>query len=467
MHTYNCLHPWTGLNIAFNGNVKVDCCYYRYNAFRWDPDGPLDIRSAWNNDWFQRLREIFLRDSLEGTGCHGCPEIYTMEEPPLANLDGFNAAQKANYELAIESYRAGSPTTESLPSYYFLDFGRRCNLNCIMCTQNDARKSEARDQLSCDALMAQADVLSKALEFKLIGGEPLAIPECRKFIEHLTTDDRLMDVRMRMITNGQFLDEFLPMFENRDKISLSISLDSSGDCYEKIRLGGKWDKVSSNIDQLLESRERLGRQWDVAVTGVLMKTSIGGLPEFVTWCLERGLAPNFQYLFHTRKTATEDVLTYPELLEEVPGWREKIQSAIEICQSHGEDFVGERLEIYLGAAEAAWERRGKDVAQAASLGQQLNAEDFHGKRVAIWGTGSNYRICLAKWLADNLNAIDFVGFVDNDPFRWGESVDGHTVLAPGDLSELDGLDVILIASAHRKEIAEQIRSLGMTDVKIV
>lgn len=80
--------------------------------------------------------------------------------------------------------------------------------------------------------------------------------------------------------------------------------------------------------------------------------------------------------------------------------------------------------------------------------------EVQGKKVAVWGTGGNYRDNYRDAVLADDRDFDFVGFIDNAPTMQGTTLDGHPVHSPDVLAEED-VDVVILASAFSSTIFEQ------------
>lgn len=467
MYKYHCPDPWLGMCVSFNGNVSVNCCQYQFSGMHWEPDTKLDLMSYWNDSWFQDVRTVLKKGKLAGSGCSHCIGASIVMDPTLPEIPvGLNEKQQANYERALESYKKRDLSVDHYPCSYIFDFGRQCNLNCVMCTQTDVRKQHKKEnQLSADRLMEQAEVLSYASKILFFGGEPLFIPESRKFLHHMLTDPRLLDVEFEMVTNGQLLGDFLPLLPNKDRIHLIVSLDSIEENYEHIRKGGKWDRVSKNIDEFVRLKhEHDKNRWRLLISTVLMKTSLERIDEFVQWCVDRGADLIFYPMFQTRYNGNEDVLRNPDLLKEVDDWEGKLKRAVDILHKAGKSGEKEDLQSYFDRLNKAVLSGGEAKATGEAYEEGLTDLHLAGKRVAIWGTGSYYNITYAKWLQGNVSDFEFMGFIDNNEALWGTSVDGYEVYSPEILKKND-VDVVILATVYKSQIAEQVRRMGIENVQ--
>jgi hypothetical protein len=90
--------------------------------------------------------------------------------------------------------------------------------------------------------------------------------------------------------------------------------------------------VERNILAFKETGLRHGLDWRVNIAGVIMKTGIVYLNDFVDWCIQHGLPVHFVPLqtqtLRGFDTDAEDVFSFPALLDEIPGWEAIFDEAI-------------------------------------------------------------------------------------------------------------------------------------------
>ncbi len=462
---FHCPHPWFGMAVSYSGNVSVDCCDYGFSGMLWNPASPLDIVAHWNNPWYQNLRKIFQGKSLTGSGCEWCrkgDQLFRPHDPSFPK--GMNSLQEMNFKKALESYHDREPRVGHYPVDYLFDFGRQCNLDCCMCNQADVRKTNPGGQLSADALLAQIDILRHANSAYFFGGEPLLIGESRKMLHHLIEHPKLREIELRLITNGVLLGDFAKKMLPKDRLILTVSMDSWGDAYEAIRCGASWKNVSASVDRFLDLKVKHGKEdWKILISAVFMKTALKRLPEFIEWCLARGLAPGFSDLISTRHTENEDVLRHPELLSEIPDWADKLDQAIAMLERSTFTGTAATLKQYRKALYGA---AAQNISQASPIDKdtslmRLNTNDIRGKTVVIWGTGSNYRGSIAPWLKLNRNFVKFLGFVDNNITMHGGIVDDAYVYPPSMLKAFGRVDVLIVASVRRPQIINQLKGMNL------
>ena len=461
------------MSLHCSGFGKVGCCAFAGQPFPFNGLGPFSIEEMWNGSFFQTLRSAIGSGELEGSGCETCPLAtgdHRAEVPPFHAL---NARQQSNYDLLMAAHRNKDEVVEAFPARYQFNFSSSCNIKCIMCNQHDARDSHFRDEcLSAEALLKNREVLSYATSINVSGGEPLCSSECRIFLDALCTDEALMDVELDMVSNGLLLPRIYDLLRRKDRLRLTISLDGTGPVHEYIRKGSSWEKVKGVINEMVSTRDRMGKTgWRFGAEFILMKSNLSNLSDYIRFCLDREITPGILHLMPTRDTEPEDLVRNPRLLKELGGWDGMLSQARDLLNDSREPDIAAVIEDYRLALHAAL----ADKAQKKGFySRQIpshvlsNPEQIYGRRVLIWGVGGNYRYCLADWLKANIDKIQFLGFTSNWEQHWGTQCDGYPVINPRELKSLLP-DVIIVAAQQmwRTEIIEQIREMTFFDPIII
>jgi sulfatase maturation enzyme AslB (radical SAM superfamily) len=332
MELERCGQPWFELQIEYNGKVGC-CCYYRFKKDRFND--PFHVDAYWNGEKFQELRGVIASNSAAGTGCEGCQYIkYVSPSDFTAIPEALNQLQLDNWKRALRNYEEKKRVVDSYPVKYYMNFGLACNLNCIMCCQADDRKTDKR-QLPVEPLLELKEYFLQANEIAIIGGEPLALPNARKFIETITRDPDYSNVKLSVFTNGTLLHNYTEAFRNIRRLGICVSLDSIGDAYEHIRGGARWADTEKNIMTFKEVGDKHGLDWSVNIAAVVMKSSIPRLVEFVDWCIENNTMVHFVPMNSQSFTEDEDLFRHPQFLNSIPGWEQKIDTAVEKLESKG------------------------------------------------------------------------------------------------------------------------------------
>ena len=92
-------------------------------------------------------------------------------------------------------------------------------------------------------------------------GDPFASHVYRYFMDHTPERD---NIKYSILTNGLMFREFhtrVP-YVIRNLNELGVSIDgASKETYEKLRLGGSWDKINSNLDCMADAKQKHGFQF--------------------------------------------------------------------------------------------------------------------------------------------------------------------------------------------------------------
>tara|TARA_R110001592_G_scaffold84487_2_gene249789 strand:+ start:321 stop:938 length:618 start_codon:yes stop_codon:yes gene_type:complete len=87
-------------------------------------------------------------------------------------------------------------------------------------------------------------------------GDPFASHVYRHFMEQTPEHD---NIKYSILTNGLMFKEFHTRVPNviRNLKELGVSIDgASKETYEKLRLGGKWDKVNENLECMADLKQK-------------------------------------------------------------------------------------------------------------------------------------------------------------------------------------------------------------------
>lgn len=344
----NCDLPWFDMSFFWDQQVGC-CCYYQGGFASWDflNKQEISIDEWWNGEQLQNVRRHLKSKSVKNTACEKCfyPKfVGTGRSSYLTIPPDLNEQQKVNWEKAIKNYLVKEHKLDSYPVRYYFQFGSACNLNCIMCCQKEARENDKR-QIPVEPLLKQKKYLTMANEIFVIGGEPLVIPNARKFIENIISDPDYSNVRLTIATNATLLHNYIEKLKPMKKVTIAVSLDAVGKNYEYIRKGAKWDQVEKNLLDFLQVSHDNNLNWTVTCANLIMKSSIPSLVELSEWCIQHNISPHFGVLCTQEHTKYEDVFRFPELLDEIPHWKENFDQSIEKFRSHGWNTAANQLTV--------------------------------------------------------------------------------------------------------------------------
>lgn len=341
-----CSAPWYELNISAPDNNVSACCYYNgADKDPWD-DEPRDLAWYWNGEGMKALRRLQANPAPPTpNGCSTC--FYFQQMLPGSSYYDFSPAepptslspmQAANWRKAKLEHAAGIETVECVPLRIYANFGYACNLSCTMCHQVP-RRGELKRQVLADNVLRWGDQLLGCMEVCVIGGEPFALPEAIKFIRSFAADERYESVRLSVFTNGTVMHKHWPALMKKEKLSLVISLDSIGEGFQKIRLGGDWADVERNMLKAQEIKAKERPEWMLSTTANIQKAGVPYLGEYARWHVKNGIH-SFFYDFISAPGVedtylTDNFLHNPHLLDDMPDWADHFDDAISTFRSAG------------------------------------------------------------------------------------------------------------------------------------
>lgn len=387
-----CSAPWYELNInAPDGNTNA-CCYYQGTRDGW-LDEPVDIGRYWNGPGIKEARRVQKREVPSPNGCSSCHyfqqtlpghNYYDFERMP----SGLSPLQAANWSLAKSEYEAKAEQVTCTPLRLYANFGYTCNLTCTMCYQVPQR-SEVKRHILADTVLAWHEALERCLEFCVIGGEPFALPEGVKFIRKFIADPRYEQVRLWVFTNGTVTDKHWRTLEQKRLLGICTSLDSIGEGYEKIRVGGSWAAVERNLLIAAEIKAKSRPDWVLTTSASMHKTGIPYLPQFAAWHVKHDIATNFYDFISwpgVEDTFYKDnVLQNPQLLDQIPQWRDSFDEAAGIFHSVGRSWEAAQLEQFRDRVAASAEAKAEYISK---MRRRRNRNDWQS--ITVRGGGRNW-----------------------------------------------------------------------------
>lgn len=133
-----------------------------------------------------------------------------------------------------------------------IEINRNCNINCVMCNTSLSKRPQFNMELDLFEHAVEQVKQTKSKETSLHTiGEPLMNNRLPQYFEIL----RKHGVKIRFSTNGLLLHKKLDLLiENADIMSeFRFSIDgASKETYEKIRFGGEWERLITNLEMFRE-----------------------------------------------------------------------------------------------------------------------------------------------------------------------------------------------------------------------
>ena len=250
------LFDWYGIDTNKNLQIKTRCPR-PFDTVLIDKEGSCYLCecTAWlpqsaGNLHLQSLEKILtsptakiLQDSIRDGSYRYCNSkqcSYLLDKRPVGWSFNEPAVQIKNIRLAIDN---------------------SCNLRCPSCRKDLIFLKEGRE---FERRIYLADQINKWLnlndhDLKVhIGsdGDPFASHVYRHFMMHTPVRE---NIKYSLLTNGLMFEEFshrVPhIIENLTELGISID-GASKTIYEKLRLGGNWEKINANLKFIAELKKK-------------------------------------------------------------------------------------------------------------------------------------------------------------------------------------------------------------------
>lgn len=287
-----CHMPWTRLSMG--AETAWNCCYSASSSplSHQNIKGETSLWNIWNSQSMITARKEMME--------HGYPRACGHDSvggcvpPPAIGCDGWDQAswltedQRSNITAAKESFEAGEFVVRHYPVAMDIVLGLRCNLRCVMCNEEPARRLLVIDEYNFP-LEERGDTLREFLHWGsrviITGGEPSVCPSFEPLLSIMRDAG---GAKATVCTNGQLVREII--LPHRDQIeALHLSVDAaSRETYEKIRVGGDWGKMVLGLEAVSEAM-RDGSLPFAYMFNVISKWNYHEMPEMVKLSASLGM----------------------------------------------------------------------------------------------------------------------------------------------------------------------------------
>jgi len=169
----------------------------------------------------------------------------------IVNLPGVNGVYKAAYGRHIAGVLNSQEKIITIEPYNV------CNLRCVMCPYSKMkRKKEMMGMELFRKIVGEAKELGFKTATLQMYSEPLMDPHLIERIEFVKS----LGMKAGFFTNAMLLDEKMAdrlLDSGLDFIKFSVDAGSKED-YDKIRIGGDWERVKNNIISFYKERQARG-----------------------------------------------------------------------------------------------------------------------------------------------------------------------------------------------------------------
>jgi len=330
MELRECPQPWMEIQYIYSGYVRT-CCYHIHPGEKIEELSGASPSEVFNSGIFTDLRKIIAENTHQKGYCEECYGLKFRHASFFSSIkEGIGEKQRKNWEKALESFNNKEIVVDHYPVLSYFDFSLECNLRCFFCSQQHQREEFKGKRLDFEELKKNKDLFTSSAYLTIIGGEPLIIPDAVKFIKWVASEKDFDGTTLRIITNGTQIDRMMDTFEKLPRIQMGVSLEAVGENYDKLRLGASWEHTKNNVLKFKERGEEKGYHWTIGFSMVFLKSTFYTLEELVRFCVENDIefivSPVFTVDDYTKEH--EDVFNRPELLKDVPGWKDILENSI-------------------------------------------------------------------------------------------------------------------------------------------
>jgi MoaA/NifB/PqqE/SkfB family radical SAM enzyme len=259
--------PWTHMFMAQDGKV-FPCCY----ADRAPPIGDLrrsQVAEVWNGPEYRAMR---LR-MLAGEPSEACARCYELEEAGARSQRRQINAKYGHHEGLVAATQPDGALPEMRMALVDIRFSNVCNFKCRTCgpwassswaidaralsTAGDLVPAIVRPRADTEQLWSEVrEILVRAEEITLAGGEPLMMDEHYRVLDLLLENGR-SDVELNVFTNLSVLEhrgrDVLALWRQFPKLRVYASVDGAGRRGEILRHGMVWRELLENCRRLREA----------------------------------------------------------------------------------------------------------------------------------------------------------------------------------------------------------------------
>jgi MoaA/NifB/PqqE/SkfB family radical SAM enzyme len=189
--------------------------------------------------------------------------------------------QRTNMGVKYASYELELDTAPTFPDRVYIESTNVCNLDCIMCPTGLHIDTRPKGYIDWDLYTAIVDEIAPFAHAIVLHswGEPLL----HKRIIDMIRYAKERGLWVETSTNAMLLDEK----RARDVIEagldrIFLSMDGlTKETYEKVRVGGTFERVLTNIERFLELKDELGAKIEADIQIVRLSETDGEVEEFV------------------------------------------------------------------------------------------------------------------------------------------------------------------------------------------
>lgn len=191
-----------------------------------------------------------------------------------------------NYILSLNELLLNKTELKSKPQILQIFLSDLCNLHCVMCCN---KTEERKQEYSLDYKMVEKIILTnpQLLVIEWLGGEPTLYPHFEKLLD-LAHEQKIKQV---LVTNGSLLNKRIINKLIEYNVDVTISIDAPiKSLYEKIRIGGNFDKLKNNLKLFVKEKKKRQHSFDLlTVNYVVLKNNYKYILKMVDFIKQTGI----------------------------------------------------------------------------------------------------------------------------------------------------------------------------------
>jgi molybdenum cofactor biosynthesis enzyme MoaA len=247
----------------------------------------------------------------------------------------------------VQAMLRGDAQVDGAPLSVCLTVTSFCNYDCLMCPLGE--EGVLDDQLTPMFYQALRPMLAGVQVLEVNGGEPMASPHFRSFLEQLDRRD-LPQLRVNMISNGSYLGEKqLQKLRHVPWGNLTLSLNAaSADAYRLVNRGLDFARIRSNLDALAALRRAGELQTQLTYSLVVLKQNVAEIGRLAEMAAQDGAGVRLMLPFRDRHQSS--------VLTDRAAMIEALQAMQALTRQLQERGRGREARGVLAQARVLWER---------------------------------------------------------------------------------------------------------------
>lgn len=243
-----CFLPFWGMEILPRGNFNC-CCWSKIESLGTIGD---DILDCWNGEKIKYLRKKVYENDLKGL----CDEKRCQILLKKMRFSLKDLAEKKLDPKIIDDIKHKRVHLSSGPTRINICDSGACNLKCKMCPRYYDEEDLDFSKKLFEEIIPKS--LNSVSIIRLSGnGDPFFRKETREFLQNFNPKKH-PNIKFQILTHGNLLTPKMWQTIAHNKIlEIGVSIDAAcRKTYEKIRIGGNWDKLTQNLKFLGDLRKK-------------------------------------------------------------------------------------------------------------------------------------------------------------------------------------------------------------------